>query len=165
MANTEKAKSWFRRFRVAFTLTGGPPVVEDSPLAASQTILEGDPLTISSGDISEATALSGAIYGVAAETATTTAADEGTEIGVYVADRVNIFVGQANAASSGINDGSECDIVVSSNVWRLNIGASTKGVALVVGHVTGDDTSDSTDYGRLHFVWKRSQWDALVAAK
>lgn len=165
MSNATRYATWIKKFFVFRTTHGGPPLLMWQPTAASQTITRGDPVTISSSAVSLGAANSGAIYGVAAGDVTTTAADEGTTVPIWVADRSNIFVGVANAASSGIEEGAECDIAVSSGAWSLNIGASTEGVAEIVQHVEGDSTSDSTYYGRLEFVWKRSQYDNLVAAK
>ena len=161
--NLVKAKSWFQRFAVAFTLTGSPALVLHKPVAASQTIRVGDPVTISGGELSTGLATDNLMYGVAMGNVVTTAGNELTDCPVAVADRNTVFVGQADAASNGINDGAECDIIASGTSWLVDIGASLKGVCLIVGHVPGDIVADATTAGRLHFIWKRSQWDLLVA--
>jgi hypothetical protein len=165
MGNAVKADSWFPRFEVCRTTDGGPPLMMKFPLAASQTIVKGDPLTISNGDLSLATTSSGAIFGVAAEDAVTTASDEATEINVWVADRRNIFRAQGyGAATAAIYPGAAYDIYTASGAWKLNFGSQTESVAMIVDWVEGDSRSDTTDIGRMEFVWKRSQYDALVAA-
>lgn len=164
MSNQVASGSWFPRFYVSRTTHGGPPLMQKMPTAASQTILKGDPLTISGGEVSKGASNSGSIYGVAAEDVTTTAADEKTEVNIWLADRTNIFCAQGNAASSGINEGSACDIVSSGSKWLLHLDSTTESVALVVDHIDGDSESDGTYFGRLEFVWHRSSYDALVAA-
>jgi len=162
--NLVKAKSWFQKFAVAFTLTGGPAVVIHKPTAASQTIKRGDPLTISAGEVSLGASDSGSIYGIAMADVTTTAADEKTEVAIAVADRNTVFVGQADDQTDSIADGAECDIVDSGTKWLVDVGSSTEDVCLIVGHVPGDVVDDATTAGRLYFIWKRSSWDVLVAA-
>ena len=165
MSNAVKATSWFQRFYPAYTLTGGPPVISMEVMAASQDLKVGDPVTKSAGVISKGEATSGAIYGVCLADMETTADDEGYEVPVAVATRNTVFCGQCDAASNGIADLAECDIIASGNAWLIDIGASTEDVVHVIKHVPGDDITDATDYGRLYFVWKRSQYDGLVAAR
>ena len=144
---------------------GGPPSIEEQPVAASQTITRGEPVTISSGELSTGAANSGAIYGVSADDVTTTAADEKTLCRVWVADRGTIFAGIANAKTENIADEAVCDIAVSSANWALNIGANVEDVVRVKQHVKGDSVTDNTYPGRLEFYWERSQYDNIVAAK
>ena len=164
MSNQTRYSSWIQKLFPFRTIHEGPFLVEKQPVAASQEITRGDPVTISGGELSIATGSSGAIYGVAAEDVTTTEDDEKTPCLVWVADRSTIFIGVADAATSGIDDGAVCDIQVSSGKWTLNIGTSTESVVRVIQHVSGDDTSDSTYPGRLEFIWERSLYDNLVAA-
>jgi hypothetical protein len=165
MSNTVKAKSWFTRFRPAYTLHGGPPHVEEEVMAASQAIKEGDPVTKASNVVSKGASSSGTIYGVAQETKTTTADDEKYKIRVAVADRQTVFCGQADAKTEDIDDLAECDIVASGTKWLIDIGSSVEDVVMVIKHVPDDDQTDDTDPGRLYFIWKRSSWDGLVAAQ
>ena len=165
MSNSVKAGSWFTRFEAVGTISGGPPIVQDQPVAASQTLLKGDPVTSSGGELTKGAANSGAIYGVTVEAVTTTVADEKTVCKVAVASRHNIFRGQADAATNAIHEGEECDIIASGSKWLVDIGASTEDVVLIKKKTEGDDEADSTDPGRIDFVWKRSQYDALVAAR
>jgi len=165
MSNLVRKNTWFQRFSVAFTTTGDPPIVLMEVMAASQTLKVGDPVTKAAGVITKGTDTSGQIYGVCLGAAVTTAANEGTQIPVAVADRNTVFVAQANGATNTIADGAECDIVSSGNTWKLEINASTEDVAKIVKHVPGDDITDATYPGRLYFIWVRSQWDNLVAAQ
>lgn len=165
MSNQVRSATWIKKFFPIRTTNGGEPLIEEQPVAASQTITRGDPVTISNGELSLGAANSGAIYGVSADNITTTASDEKTLCLVWVATRDTIFSGIASGKTEDIYDEATCDIAVSSGNWTLNIGATTEEVARIKQHVKGDSVTDDSYPGRLEFYWERSQYDNLVAAK
>lgn len=105
-------------------------------LAASQTILEGDPLTISSGVVSIAVENSSAsIYGFAAEDASSESSGD-YYIKVYPA-RVNAkFRAIANATISIANIGTataSCyDLAGTTGAFYVNVGASSQDLFKIV---------------------------------
>jgi hypothetical protein len=164
MSNSVKADSWFPRYLPAYTISGGSPAVVHCAVAASQTIYRGEPVTraYTTGDITLATTSSAALFGIACEDVVTTSADEGTIIEVWVANDDTVFVGQCDAASSTAYPALLCDIVSSGSgttkKWLVDIGTTTRSVLTVVDWVGGDDTSDSTDPGRVYFLIGKSQY-------
>lgn len=174
MSNAVKADTWFVRFRPAKSLDGAPPRLFWKPTAASQTIVEGDPVTIntSTGEVSLAVGTGGTasetIYGVAAGNVTTTASDEKTQLPIWVADRNTIFVGQCDDASTTLEDGTLCDIVSSGSgaarTWKVDVGTTSTKVVTILEHVGGDSTSDTTDPGRVLFQFGKSSFDRLSSS-
>jgi hypothetical protein len=164
MSNSVKADSWFPRFLPAYTLSGASPAVRHATTAASQTIYRGDPLTmdVTTGDVSLATAVSTEIYGVACANVVTTAADEATDLEMWVANDDTVFVGQADAASATGYPTLRCDIKTSGSgatkKWFVDIGETSTTVVTVIDWVNGDSKSDSTDYGRLYFCFGKSSY-------
>lgn len=166
MSNSPKSDTWLPGFSDVKTTHGGPPTIEAIATdPASTAIAIGDPVTISSGLISVASATSATLYGVAMEAATAAECDAGKIIDIAVGIRSNIFVGQCSGRSDGVDIGGECDIEGSTGAFYVNEDASTEGVLLIINHVLGDDQTDTSDCGRVEFVIKRSQYDALVAGK
>jgi hypothetical protein len=164
MSNLVAQKSWHTKFAFAKTTHGGPPEFDEQPVAASQTIVEGDPLTISSGVLSLATANSTSIAGVAAGDVTTTAADEKTPLLYYKATEHMVFVARADAATNTIDVGAKPGIRTNAGIWYIDIGDdNATNVVNVLDKVPGDDITDGTYYGRLYFIWNRSPWFATNA--
>ena len=161
MSNAYKASAWFKRFKIAFTITGAPEIVQKYTIASGQTIIVGDPVVFhtSASTIDKGASDSGALLGFAIEGGT-----GGDEILVAVADRNTVFMAQADAVTSGVTLPLVCDIVASGSSWKADIGATTEQVIRIIGLMPGDDTSDSTNPGRVLFVVQRSEWDGLVAA-
>jgi hypothetical protein len=153
MSNLVAQKSWHTKFAFAKTTHGGPPEMDELPVAASQTIVEGDPLTLSSGELSLATAASVEIAGFAAGNVTTTAADEKTPLQFYKATDSMVFIGRCDAASNTINVGDLPGIRTSGGIWYVDIGDdNATNVLKVIDRVPGDLITDSTYYGRVYFV-------------
>ena len=86
-------------------------------------------------------------------------------IPVAVADVNTVFVGQADAITSGVTTPDICDIKGATGAQLVDIGASTEKVINILSVVPGDDTSDSTDCGRVYFQIIRSQFDNRVDAE
>lgn len=160
MSNAVKAKSWAPHFSLAYTTTGGPPVLEHKTVADGETIEKGMALTISGDEVSEAASTSGALFGIAL-------ADGVAEdvIPIAVACPENVFVGQVDADASSISLPLECDLVEVSNEHRVDFGSSTEDVFRVFAKVEGDDFDDTTDLPRVYFSIIRSQYDGRVAAR
>lgn len=159
MSNAQKAKTWFKSFRIAYTLTGAPPVIAWRTTA--EEIFEGDPLTISSNEVSEAAADSDTLFGVAAAHGAS-----GDVIPIWVGDRNNVFIGQADDDTGTLSAlPTVCDIVEGSDGWKIDVGNNDEDVVRVLDYVPGDDTSDASEPGRYYFQIERSSWDGLVAAK
>ncbi len=163
MANAAKAKTWFKSFRIAYTKSGSPPIIVWRVAAAA--IFEGDPVVISSNQISEAASNSGAIFGIALASITAAEITAGNLCPVYVGDENNVFVGQADDDSGTLADLPQLvDLVEGSDGWKIDVGGTTEQVIRVLDYVTGDDTSDSTTPGRFYFQIHRSQWNEIVTA-
>jgi len=158
MGNAQRAKTWFKSFRVAYSKTGSPPVIVWR--TTGEALYEGDPVVIASNSLTEAAATSGALYGIClADT------DSGDEAPVAVADGNTVFVGQADDDTGTLTDLPQLvDIVEGTDGWKVDVGATTEKVIRVIDYVPGDDTSDTSEPGRLYFQIHRSQWDELVAA-
>lgn len=158
MSNTVKAKSWLKNFQLAYVKSGGNPVTDWR--VCDGAVSEGAPVVLSTGKVAEAATSSGVLYGIALA-----AGADGDSIPIAVGDRENVFVGQADAATSGIAPPAECDIAITDSKFYVDIGSSTEDVLHVIGKPESDDESDSTDPGRVYFQIKRSSWDALVSAR
>lgn len=158
MSNAVRAQSWPANFQLAYTKSGGNPVTDWR--VCDGAVHSGAPVVLSTGKVAEAGATSGALYGVALA-----AGADGDSIPIAVGDRENIFVGQADAKTEDIAPPAECDIVKSGDDFLIDIGASVEDVIHVIGKPPEDDQTDTTDCGRVYFQIKRSEWDALVAAR
>lgn len=164
MSNAVKAKSWHPRFQFAKTRSGGPPSMDNLPVAASQTIVDGDPLIMTNGELSLAAATDTSIAGVAAGNVTTTAADEKTGINFYKAVEDNIFIGRSDARTDTIHEGEMPGIRYNAGYWYIDVGDdNATNVVKVEDKVTGDDETDASDWGRLYFIWNRSPYLATNA--
>jgi hypothetical protein len=164
MSNLVKAKSWAKHFQLAYTHTGAPAVIEHKVVASGETIEQGHPVTISSEQVSLALYTSGALYGIALAPG-----EAGDTIPIAVGDRNNVFIGQADGATSALSCPFECDITDSEGSgegnFEVDVGSSTEDVLWVIGKVPGDLASDATTPPRVFFQILRSQYDGLVAAR
>lgn len=160
MSNAVRAKSWAKNFQFAYTVDGGEPTIKWYDVATGETILKGDPLVLSSGDVAEGASDSGALFGIAGADG-----DAGDSIPVYVGDRRNVFLVQTDGDYSAKTYPFECDIVADGDYWVADIGASVEDVLHCIGKPDGDEDDDTTDPGRVYCMIKRSEFDALVAAR
>ncbi len=163
MANTDNPNG----FKLVRNTTGQPYTVS-LPIAASQTIAKGDAVIISSGLIEIAVATSPLIHGVAAESVTSggsvTRADD--QILIYPAIPSNIFSGQCSGDSTAALVGTAVDIEGTTGIMEINENATTEDVAQIVG--LESDVSDDLALGtndRVHFIWLRSSYNPVLAAK
>lgn len=159
MANSEKAKSWPKHFAFAYSQGGSDaPIIEW--ITAASTIEKGMPVALNSGQVEEATATSGQLYGIANNDA-----ESGDDVMVYVGHPDNVFVGQTDGDHSSKNPPFVCDIVQSGTEWRIDFGNNDEDVVNVIKKVPGDDDSDTTDPGRVYFQIHRSSYDNRMGEK
>lgn len=159
MANSEKAKSWPKHFAFAYSQGGADaPILEWKEANAS--IEKGMPLVLNGNKVEEAAADSDQLYGIAGSDA-----DSGENLMVIVGHPDNVFVGQTDGDHSSQNYPFVCDIVESSNEWRVDFGNNDEDVLNVIGPVPGDDDTDTTDPGRVYFQIHRSSYDQRMGAK
>lgn len=156
MANTVKAKSWLPGFSVAYTLNGGPPLIQWCTVGAA-TLKKGDSVVMGANVLTIGLANSPLIYGVCLAGGLT-----GEVIPVAVADVNTVFVGQADGVTSGVTTPDVCDIIGATGAQLVDIGEATELVVNVLRVVPGDDTADATDCGRVYFQFIRSQFDNRV---
>lgn len=159
MANAKAAKSWAPHFSLAYSRSKNPTVVWME--VATAAVEKGMALDLDGGKVHEAVSTDGQIFGIAGADGAV-----GDDIPVWAGDRNNVFVGQVdNADISAQTYPAECDLVEVSTEHRVDIGASTEDVFLVLGPVEEDDLDDTTDGARVYFQVKRSSFDDLVAAR
>lgn len=130
MANTDNPNG----FKAVNGLGGTiPPRIKPYKVAASQTIAKGDWVILNAaGDVNIALSNSAALLGVAAHAVTTTAADEQTELLVYVADKITEFEGQCSGTFSAALRGDFVDIEGATGVMEVNENAgATKVIQLL----------------------------------
>jgi len=153
MANTDNPNG----FQLAYTKTGGPAVMIKRKVAASQTIVKGDPVVLgTAGTITIDDGAGVSLEGIAAEGCVTTAADELTEILLYAASNVNVFVGQCSGSSATALLGDHVDIEGSTGIFEINEDAgSTKVIKLIGLHK--DDAEGAN--GRMFFTIAKSSYE------
>jgi len=159
MANTVKAKSWLPGFSVAYTLTDAPAQIVWRTVGAV-ALKKGDSVVLGANLLTIGLSNSPLLYGVCLADG-----DVGDEIPVAVADTNTVFVGQADAVTSGVTAPHVCDIVGGTGAQLVDIGSDTEKVINILRLVPGDDTADATDCGRVYFQIIRSQFDNRVDAE
>lgn len=131
-----------RNFEFAYSLGGGnfPPVIMKLPVAASQTIVTGDALVMSSGKLAKGGAAIGEVVGVAAQDSASAAA--GTLIEVEIVMPWQVWKAVATAdATNYVLDGTETYDLNSSQVVNV---ADTTGGSLQI--IALDPTSNTIVY-------------------
>ena len=159
MANTVKAKSWLPGFSVAYTLNGGPPLIQWCTVGAV-ALKKGDSVVMAANVMTIGLSDSPLIYGICLADG-----DVGAVIPIAVADVNTVFVGQADAITSGVTTPDICDIKGATGAQLVDIGETTEKVVNVLRVVPGDDTADATNIGRVYFQFIRSQFDNRVDAE
>jgi len=123
-------------FEYAYDMSGNnqPPAIRKLPVAASQTLVKGDALIMSSGQLAKAGAASGEIVGVAAQDSTLAAA--GTLIEVYIAMPWQVWRATATAdATSVVRNGTEAYDLTSAQLVDV---ADTTGGSLQIVDIDAD---------------------------
>tara|TARA_R110002126_G_scaffold47086_2_gene131906 strand:+ start:70 stop:558 length:489 start_codon:yes stop_codon:yes gene_type:complete len=137
------------------------------PVAASQTIAQGDAVILASGLIEIAVLTSPQLLGVAASDVTTTGSvTRANKVAVYVATPGQVFEGQCSGSSTAAILGTSCDIEGATGVMEINENATTEDVIHIVGWRSDEDPKLAlglNDIGK--FVIIRSQYYPALAAK
>jgi len=158
MANTDGPKG----FRFVRSLAGEVSI-ERILMAASQTIAKGDALELSAGTAIIATATSGLILGVAAESKTSTASGS-VYLHYYPAVPWAVFRGQTNSTyTSTTHDQTEGDIQGTTGIMELNEAGTTEDVVHFLG--LADGTTDAASNAKVDFIFIRSSYLPLLALK
>lgn len=123
--------------------------IEYLPIAASQTLSEGDAVILSSGQVAIGLAASATLCGVVAQDCSSLAA--GTLVPVY-ADPYEIFIGLTDADSSSLAVGAEIDLVGATGAMLLDVGASTTDVFKVLRECDEPEQDNTAASARWEFV-------------
>jgi len=119
-----------RNFEFAYSLAGGnfPPVIRKLPVAASQTLVVGDALIMSSGQVTKGGAAIGEVVGIAAQDSASAAA--GTLIEVEIVMPHQVWRATATAdATSVVRNGTETYDLTSAQLVDV---ADTTGGSLQI---------------------------------
>lgn len=125
-------------FEFAYSLAGGnePPAVAKFPVATTQTLVVGDLVSLSSGQVTKDTASIADVLGIMAQDSD--GADAGTMVEVYVINPWQVWKATADAAATAaVLAGGKYDINAAQTV---DIGDSTNGCILI--HKVGDSTTE-----------------------
>lgn len=163
MANTVRARSWFRKAWAARTETTAEPPLRNKTVATGESIYQGDWVKLdASGNLLYAAAGSPYVYGVALQTILV--APAGSVIAVHVAAPETLFVMQnkSGVASSGAVPGKTADLFVTgagaARIPQVDAAAPVDNVFLIDSRVPDDDTADTTNPGRLYVKVLKSQF-------
>lgn len=125
-------------FEFAYSLLGDnqPPAVQEFPVATTQTLVVGDLVYLSSGQVTKAAGDLADPLGVMAEASD--GATAGTMVKVYVIHPWQVWRATADAAAtSAVLGGGKYDLNADQTV---DVGDSSNGCVLI--HKTGDTTTD-----------------------
>lgn len=156
MSNTDNPNG----FNVVKTLSGGPPTIVEVPVATTQTLAKGDPVYLSSGQVTIAASSTGAIFGVMAQDAASLTAN--TLVKVYAACENNIFEGQCSGTFARSIIGTSVDIEGTTGIFEINENATTELVARIIGWNSNDEVGANT---RVQFIWARSSFNDFQDAE
>lgn len=123
-------------FEFAYDLSGNnqPPAIKKLPVAASQTLVKGDVVVMSSGKVAKGGAAVGEVVGVMAEASASAAA--GTLVEVKIAMPWQVWRATATAdASSVVRDGTETYDLTSAQLVDV---ADTTGGSLQIVDIDPD---------------------------
>lgn len=119
--------------------TNNPPAIAKFPVAASQTLVPGDAVVLSSGQLIKATVACGSVSGVMAQTSTTQAAN--TLVDIFVTKKSQIWAAASDADAttyvlkSQTQDISSGQVVVvadtsGGSLQIIGLGATTTDVLI-----------------------------------
>jgi hypothetical protein len=157
MANTDNPNG----FTFVRSLSGktGTPLVE-VPLATTQTVTKGDALALSTGQATIAASSSGQIYGVAAESKTTTTST--AQILMYPATPDNLFEAQCEGTYAASMIGTACDIEGTTGIMEVNEDATTEKVFMIMEANSESEIGANT---RVRGIFVRSSYTGLEDAE
>lgn len=127
------------KFEFAYNLDGtnNPPAIHEFPVAATQTLVAGDLVYLSSGQVTVAGASTSTVLGVMAEASSS--ADAGTMVKVHVAMPGQVWKATADAdASSHVLAAKTYDI--NATTQTVDVGDASNGCILILRTV--DSTTD-----------------------
>lgn len=160
MANTVRARTWWRKAWPSYTKSGGAPATEHRVVAAGQVIYKGDWVQLNASDQAiYAAAGVGYVYGMALEDGVV-----GSLLAIAVANEDTVFIMQNKdgVASSACVTGTGADLYVSGvNAARkpqVDAAAPIDNIFLILGQVPEDDNADTTNPGRLFLRVIKSQY-------
>jgi hypothetical protein len=121
-----------RNFQYAYSFAGGnfPPVVRKLPVAASQTIVVGDALIMTSGQLVKGGAAIGEVVGIAAEASANAAANTLIEVEIVMPWQVWRAVATADATSVVLNGTETYDLTAAQLV---DVADTTGGSLQIIG--------------------------------
>lgn len=127
--------------RYGFTPFGNAPEVIWRHAAASQGIAKGDAVILNAaGDVNIALAASAALYGIAAASVTTTAANEQTLFPIYPFKIGQRFIGQCSGSMSAALRGDFVDIEGATGAMQVDEDAgATKVIQILNEYTEGGD--------------------------
>ena len=110
--------------------SGAPPVVLELPVAASQALLLGDAVVLSSGQVAKAGDGTGRLLGIMAQNSASQAA--GTLVEVYAARPEHVWRATASADASALvlNGGRAFDLTATTQT--INIADTTGGCVQIL---------------------------------
>jgi len=160
MANTVRAKSWYRKAWPSYCSGGGAPALKHPIVASAQTIYKGDFVQLdATGKAVLAVVGVAYLYGLALEDGVV-----GSQLAVAAGDEDTVFIIQGKdgvASSTGIA-GATGDLYISgSGVSRkpqIQTLLPLDNIFLIVGQVPDDDPADTTNPGRLFVRILKSQY-------
>lgn len=160
MANTRKAKTWYKKTWPAKTEHGGPPHIEHYVVTSGQLVYKGDIVILASGKVTAAATDATAVLGVALENGNGTNNDV---VAVAVADAGTIFMMRLKAATafSSYTVGTAYDLVTAGSGETIEHQldtTTTQAVFQLLGLVPGDDGTDTTDQARVYVKVVKSQY-------
>ena len=160
MANTIRAKSWYRKAWPAYTEDGGPALIKHKVVAAAEVIYKGDFVYLfTDNTVKYAGAGVAFVYGVALEDGVI-----GSPLAIAVANDGTIFIIQnkAGVASSTAVPGFTGDLFITGSgatrIPQLQAVTPVDNIFYIVERVPGDDTADTTNPGRLFVKAIKSQY-------
>lgn len=121
-----------RNFEYAYSLAGGnfSPVIRKLPVAATQTIVVGDALIMSSGQLAKGGAAIGEVVGIAAEASASQAAGTLIEVEIVMPWQVWRAVATADATSVVLNGTETFDLTAAQLV---DVADTTGGSLQIIG--------------------------------
>lgn len=161
MANTVRAKTWWRKAWSSYSEGGSVPTIKHPIVAAGQTIYKGDWVQLNAAGAAIYAAVGAPyVYGLAIEDGVV-----GSPLAVSVASSDTVFIMQHKdgVASSTAIPGKAADLYISgagvSRKPQVDSLAPIDNIFLIMGLVPDDDSADTTNPGRVFVKVLKSQYN------
>jgi len=163
MANTIRARSWYRKAWPVRSETGGPAPLRNKPVANAQTFYKGDWVALdTAGRLIYAGAGASYVYGVALEDSIAQTTDTMVRVAPAAPETLFVMQNRAGVASSGLVPGKTADLYITGSgatrIPQLDGAAPVDNVFLIDSPVPDDDTADTTNPGRAYIKVLKSQF-------